>query len=71
LKSRVGIDGVLSDIYNVRLMTKGLPESFFLLDQHRERFFLDVVDPMIAEARAIGVSLKEVVAHIERAEDTT
>jgi DNA primase len=37
-QSRVGIDGVLSDIYNVRFMTQGLPETFFLLDQHLERF---------------------------------
>ena len=36
-QTRVGIDGVPSDIYNVRFMTKGLPESFFLLRQHRER----------------------------------
>jgi DNA primase len=37
-QNRVGIDGVSSDIYNVRFMTKGLPESFFLLEQHRQRF---------------------------------
>jgi DNA primase len=36
-QNRVGIDGVPSDIYNVRFMTKGLPESFFLLEQHRTR----------------------------------
>ena len=36
-QTRVGIDGVPSDIYNVRLMTKGLPEGFFLLQHHRER----------------------------------
>ncbi|MCW2619927.1 MAG: dnaG, partial [Modestobacter sp.] len=36
-QNRVGIDGVPSDIYNVRFMTKGLPESFFLIGQHRER----------------------------------
>ncbi len=36
-QNRVGIDGVPSDIYNVRFMTKGLPESFFLLRHHRER----------------------------------
>src|SRR5829696_1101477 len=36
-QNRIGIDGVPSDIYNVRFMTKGLPESFFLIDQHRER----------------------------------
>ncbi|WP_222268641.1 DNA primase [Modestobacter marinus] len=37
-QTRVGIDGVPSDIYNVRFMTKGLPESFFLLQQHRARY---------------------------------
>jgi DNA primase len=36
-QTRLGIDEVVSDIYNVRFMTKGLPESFFLLDHHRER----------------------------------
>ena len=37
-QNRVGIDGVPSDIFNLRLMSKGLPESFFLLDHHRQRF---------------------------------
>lgn len=32
--------------------------------EHRSRFFEHVVDPMIAEARAIGVALDDVVAHI-------
>ena len=32
--------------------------------EHRGRFFDEVVDPMIAEARAIGVPLDDVVAHI-------
>ncbi|SHF93304.1 DNA primase [Geodermatophilus nigrescens] len=36
-QTRLGIDGVVSDIYNVRFMTKGLPDSFFLLTHHRER----------------------------------
>ncbi|HEX2073586.1 MAG TPA: DNA primase [Geodermatophilus sp.] len=39
-QNRVGIDGVASDIYNVRFMTKGLPESFFLLDRHRQRYLI-------------------------------
>ncbi|MEU0094205.1 GntR family transcriptional regulator [Kribbella sp. NPDC006257] len=30
-------------------------------------FFTEVVDPMIREAQAIGVPLKDVVAHIEKA----
>lgn len=37
--------------------------------QHRGRFFDDVVDPMIAEARAIGVALDDVVAHIREQTD--
>jgi DNA primase len=40
-QNRVGIDGVPSDIYNVRFMTKGVPESFFLLDQHLERYLVN------------------------------
>ena len=32
--------------------------------KHRDRFFADVVDPMIAEAHAIGVPPDEIVAHI-------
>ena len=32
--------------------------------EHRARFFEDVVDPMITEARAIGVDLDDVVAHV-------
>lgn len=35
-----------------------------LRDRHRERFFSDVVDPVVAEARAIGVPLDDVVARI-------
>jgi GntR family transcriptional regulator len=34
--------------------------------RHRKRFFSDVVDPMVAEAKAIGVPLSEVVKHIRR-----
>lgn len=36
----------------------------------RESFFADVVDPMIAEARAIGIPLVEVIGHIEQKEGT-
>ena len=32
--------------------------------QHRERFFADVVEPMVTEARAIGVPLRDVIDHI-------
>jgi len=37
-----------------------------LRTQHRERFFSDVVDPMMAEARAIGVPLREVIDRIRQ-----
>lgn len=34
-------------------------------DQRRQRFLADVVDPMIAQARMLGIPLAEVVARIE------
>lgn len=34
--------------------------------QRRERFFADVVEPMAAQARAIGIPLGEVVARIDQ-----
>jgi GntR family transcriptional regulator len=37
-----------------------------LRSRRRKRFFAEVVDPMVAEARAIGVPLSEVVERIER-----
>lgn len=38
--------------------------------QRRERFFSDVVDPMVNEARLIGIELDEVIARIKaRKED--
>jgi DNA-binding transcriptional regulator YhcF (GntR family) len=37
-----------------------------LRERHRERFFADVVDPMATEARAIGIPLAEVIAHLEK-----
>ena len=36
-----------------------------LRSQRRERFFADVVDPMLAEARMVGVDVAEIVAHIQ------
>jgi DNA-binding transcriptional regulator YhcF (GntR family) len=33
--------------------------------QHRENFFTDVVDPMVAEARAIGLPVRDIVAYLE------
>jgi GntR family transcriptional regulator len=37
--------------------------------QRRERFFTDVVDPMTAQARLLGIPLTEVIRHIEKGED--
>jgi DNA-binding transcriptional regulator YhcF (GntR family) len=34
--------------------------------RRRERFFSDVVDPMVAEAKAVGIPIGEVLARIER-----
>lgn len=39
-----------------------------LRTQRRKRFFAEVVDPMIAEARVLGVPLAEVVRHITAGE---
>jgi GntR family transcriptional regulator len=40
-----------------------------LQQQHRKRFFSDVVDPMIERARAIGIPLDDVVTRIEQRKD--
>lgn len=40
-----------------------------LLAERRERFFAEMVDPVAAEARLIGVPLAEVVAHLEGIEE--
>ena len=34
--------------------------------QRRERFFSDVVDPMVAEAKDVGIPIGEVMARIEQ-----
>jgi len=36
--------------------------------RRRERFFSDVVDPMVAEAKAVGIPIDEVLARIQRLE---
>ena len=36
-----------------------------LRTERRERFFAEVVDPMIAEARMLGVPVAEIVARLE------
>jgi GntR family transcriptional regulator len=33
--------------------------------QRRERFFSDVIAPMVAEARAVGIPLDEIIQHLE------
>jgi GntR family transcriptional regulator len=33
--------------------------------QRRETFFADVVDPMVAEAKAVGIPIGEVIARIQ------
>ncbi|MFV2012096.1 MULTISPECIES: GntR family transcriptional regulator [unclassified Micromonospora] len=38
-----------------------------LRGQRRDRFFTEVVDPMVTEARIIGIPLAEVVARIQHA----
>jgi DNA-binding transcriptional regulator YhcF (GntR family) len=35
-----------------------------LRTERRERFFADVVDPMLAEARRIGIGVDEIVKHV-------
>lgn len=35
--------------------------------KHRASFFADVVDPMVAEAKAIGIGLEEIVTRIRQA----
>jgi GntR family transcriptional regulator len=37
-----------------------------LREERRARFFSDAVEPVVAEARAIGIPLSVVVAHIEK-----
>ena len=40
-----------------------------LRSQHRDRFFEDVVAPMAAEAKAIGISMEEIIRYLERVAD--
>jgi GntR family transcriptional regulator len=47
----------------------GAPER--LRARHRDRFFDEVVDPMIEQARAIGIDLDTVVEHIRQRDDGT
>lgn len=33
--------------------------------ERRERFFSDVVDPMLAEAKVLGIGVEDIVRHLE------
>lgn len=37
-----------------------------LRGQHQDRFFAEVVDPMVTEARAIGIPLAEIIIRLEQ-----
>lgn len=39
--------------------------------QRRERFFSDLVDPMVAQAKLLGIPLAEVVRRIQKGEETS
>jgi GntR family transcriptional regulator len=59
-------DGVLYKKRGIGMfVSPDAPER--LRARHRDRFFAEVVDPLIERARVIGVPLAEVVAHIEQA----
>jgi DNA-binding transcriptional regulator YhcF (GntR family) len=40
-----------------------------LRSRHRTRFFAEIVDPMLDQARVIGIPLDEVVDHIRQRDD--
>jgi DNA-binding transcriptional regulator YhcF (GntR family) len=42
-----------------------------LLKERRERFFTEVVDAMVAEARVIGIPIEDVLTRIEASERST
>lgn len=44
-------------------VSPGAPEM--LRKQHRERFFAEVVEPMVREAHAIGIPMEEIIRHLE------
>lgn len=37
-----------------------------LRSQRRERFFADVVDPMVAQANLLGIPLADVIRHVQQ-----
>lgn len=58
LHKRRGLGMFVSDNARDRLRTR-----------RRERFFTDVVDPMVTQARLLGIPLAEVIGHIQKAEE--
>jgi DNA-binding transcriptional regulator YhcF (GntR family) len=45
------------------------PEARSRLQQaHRKRFFIDVVDPMLREARAIDIGISDIIRYLENQE---
>jgi DNA-binding transcriptional regulator YhcF (GntR family) len=36
-----------------------------LRQQHRDRFFTDVVDPMVDRAHTLGIRIEDVIAHLK------
>jgi len=39
-----------------------------LREQRRERFFTEVVGPMLAEAHALGIPVADIVAHLQQSD---
>jgi DNA-binding transcriptional regulator YhcF (GntR family) len=37
-----------------------------LREQHRSRFFADVIEPMLAEAKMIGVPIRDIIDRLEQ-----
>jgi DNA-binding transcriptional regulator YhcF (GntR family) len=37
-----------------------------LQEQHRSRFFADVIEPMLAEARTIGIPIRDIIDRLEK-----
>lgn len=37
-----------------------------LREQRRQRFFTDLVDPMVTQARLLGIPISEIVAHMQK-----
>ena len=37
-----------------------------LLTEHRRRFFSSVVEPMVAEAKSIGIPMSEIIEHLQQ-----